>query len=61
MTIQSGHEESQEVGPIPEIEKPQEANGEGITLKEGTFKLSRPNGEAVPWTWSAIHLKKYYQ
>ena len=34
MTIQSGNEESQEVGPIPEIEKPQRANGEDITLND---------------------------
>ena len=30
-------------------------------VKEGTFKLARPNGEAVPRTWNAILLKKYYQ
>ena len=30
-------------------------------IKEGTYKLARLNGEAVPRTWNAIHLKKYYQ
>ena len=30
-------------------------------LREGTFKIARLNGEVVPWTQNALHLKKYYQ
>ena len=30
-------------------------------VKEGTFKLTRLNGETVPRTWNVVHLKKYYQ
>ena len=30
-------------------------------IKEGTYKLARLDGGAVPRTWNAIHLKRYYQ